>query len=400
MSGALLGFVGDVIVERDQPATAFATVAEPLADLDYLFGNLESPYTTRPRLAPSALIPVHVDPANAVALGAAGFSALSLANNHILDAGIDVMLDTAQLVRAQGVAVCGVGAEIRAARQPAVVRRAGRQIACLAYASVFPMGYEARTNWPGLAPMRAHTLYLGTANHWIPGEIPRVRTVPLEEDLRALQEDIALAAAESDVVIASFHWGDWTRPFVLTDHERRTARQAIDAGADVVVGHHHHALRGIEWYRGRPIFYGLGHFVFDAPLAADRAAALGAWADSPATAPTTSPGPDDADPGFGRIAAREGWPSLPFHPDMRMTALAWCRVDDSGAITAGFLPCVIRPDGNVHPCDPDSSDGRRVTDYLRTACAVGGSSVRLHPDPDTRLGGLPTIRVVDDPDIR
>lgn len=382
-SGTLIGMVGDVIVERDQPETAFTSVADQLQDLDYLFGNLESPYTIHPQLAPSALIPVHVDPSNAAALHTAPFSVLSLANNHILDAGIETMLGTADLVRANGIAVCGVGADIDQARRPAITEINGLRISCLAYASVFPAGYEARRNWPGLAPMRAHNLYRGTSNHWIPGEIPTVSTVPVEEDLAALRGDIARAAAHSDVVIASFHWGDWTRPFVVTDHEKRTARQAIDAGADIVVGHHHHALRGVEWYRGRPIFYGLGHFVFDAPLAAGRALALGAWADAP------------QESGYGRISAQAGWPTLPFHPDMRMTALAWCRLVEGVPHSAGFLPCLIDQDGNVRPCDPDTDDGRAIVDYVRTACAHADCEVRLVTDPNIRLGGISTVRIDD-----
>ena len=51
----------------------------------------------------------------------------------------------------------------------------------------------------------------------------------------------------------------------MTDYEFVLARSAIDFGADVVLGHHHHFLRGIELYRSKPIFYGLGHFVFDLP---------------------------------------------------------------------------------------------------------------------------------------
>ena len=64
-------------------------------------------------------------------------------------------------------------------------------------------------------------------------------------------------------MIASFHWGSaWKRGF-LTDYEREVAPVAIDAGADLVLGHHHHFLRGVEFHEDRPIFYGLGHFVFD-----------------------------------------------------------------------------------------------------------------------------------------
>src|SRR6185437_4257994 len=119
------------------------------------------------------------------------------------------------------------------------------------------------------------------------------------------------ARESSDLVVTSFHWGEYLRPFHLTEHERRTARYCIDQGADMVVGHHHHALRGMEWYKGKPIMYGLGHFVFDLVLEWSEEYKKGlaellspAFFDTPYT-----------------TAPKEGWPYLPMHEDTRMTVL-------------------------------------------------------------------------------
>src|SRR5258707_8582979 len=118
--------------------------------------------------------------------------------------------------------------------------------------------------------------------------------------------DIENVKQRAVVVLTSLHWGDAVRPSVLTDHERTVAHAAIEAGADAVVGPHHHVLRGVEIHRGKPIFYGLGNFVWDAPEG---------WAD------TFSPAFKENMRLYGKygLRARPGFPRLPFHPDGRMT---------------------------------------------------------------------------------
>lgn len=373
-----LAFVGDVFVDRADPASSLDRVRETLRSADYRFANLESIFTDDPHLAPSALMPVHAPASNAVALADHTFNVVSLAHNHTLDAGHRALLDTRARLTADGVSTCGAGADFDQAHRPSVVQAAGRTVSTLAYASMMPMGYEARQNWPGIAAMRARNVHEDTPNHWVPGEVPRTRTEPLPADVAALEGDLRAARSDSDLVVASFHWGDWTRKFHVTDHERRTARTAIDAGADIVVGHHHHALRGFEWYQGKPIFYGLGHFVFDSPGLADRAIHLGLW-----------PGHEDD---YGAIMPRTGQPErFVFHPDMRMTMIAWCEVTDSG-IRAGFIPCHLDDSGDPVPLAPDSELGRQVITYVEAANRAIGSSAVIDRTPSVRLGEAPVLQ--------
>src|SRR5262249_24844902 len=132
---------------------------------------------------------------------------------------------------------------------------------------VFPMGYEARSNVPGLVSLRAYDLWRpALENYHVPGTAPVEQTVPDPRDLAALAADIAKAKHVADLVFTSFHWGDFLRPYHLRGHETRSARWCIDQGVDCVIGHHHHTLRGMEWYQGKPILYGLGNFVFDMRL--------------------------------------------------------------------------------------------------------------------------------------
>jgi poly-gamma-glutamate synthesis protein (capsule biosynthesis protein) len=372
----LLGFVGDLLVDRDDPESVFDAVAEALATPDILFGNCEVPYTADPHLAPSSPDPLFAHPDNTRALH--HFDVLSLANNHVVDAGHDAMLETAEHLRRVGAVPVGIGRDIDEARRPAVVERNGLRVAYLAYASVFPHGYEARAGWPGLAPVRSLNHHVERLpNYWGPGIPGRVVSLPHEEDLAALRDDLASAKAQFDLVVASFHWGDFERPFALTDHERRTARFAVDHGADVVVGHHHHIPRGMEWYAGRPIFYGLGHFVFDV-----RDPNLPDWY-APETEPT-----GEAD--SYAFYPRPGWPLLPMHPDARMTMLAWTDVDRGGVRAAGLLPCTLAPDGRVHPHDARSDAGRSVLAYLQRACDAQDLGVTLTESERVRIGGLTT----------
>jgi poly-gamma-glutamate capsule biosynthesis protein CapA/YwtB (metallophosphatase superfamily) len=374
-----MAFVGDVLVDRVDPPGAFDAVRDVFEVFDYRFANLEGVYADDPHHAPSAYLPVYASRSNATAIADGIFSAMALAHNHSVDAGHAALLDTRQILLDHGVGVAGAGADIEEARRPAVVHAAGKTVALLAYASMFPAGYEARKNWPGIAPMRALNIYPGTPNHWIPGELSDVRTVPHEEDARQLEQDIADAKQTCDIVVASFHWGDWTRPFHITDHERRTARAAIDAGADVVVGHHHHALRGFEFYRGKPIFYGLGHFVFDAQQIPDRVKALGTWGDDPES--------------YGSLVPRPGSPdSFPFHSDMRITGIAWCEEQPGETpVKAGIIPCLLDIDGDPVMVDPRDPDWQRIVAYLTEACVSQGFAMTLHVEENVPASGITSL---------
>ena len=76
-----------------------------------------------------------------------------------------------------------------------------------------------------------------------------------------MQADIEALRAQVDVLTVAFHKGVAHTPALLAMYERKVAKAAIEAGADIIVGHHAHILRGIEIYKGKPIFHGLGNFV-------------------------------------------------------------------------------------------------------------------------------------------
>ena len=251
-NSVLLGLTGDLLVNRDDPEGIFSEIQPALDDTDILFGNVEAGYSDDPQISMTAAIPSYAPLSNLAAFPAAGFDVVSMANNHVMDSGSESMLAVVERFSDMGMRTVGAGINLAAAREPAIIERNGLKIAYLAYASMFPYGYEARANFPGLAPMRSHNLYIEPIeNNYTPGVPPRIRAVPHATDLKNMKEDLRKARERADIVVASFHWGDFQRPFHLTDHERRIARTVIDEGADLVLGHHHHILRGIEWYRGQ-----------------------------------------------------------------------------------------------------------------------------------------------------
>jgi Bacterial capsule synthesis protein PGA_cap len=370
--------VGDVLVDRDDPLDAFAHIRGVLTAGDVLFGNCEGVYAATVSLPPHVGAAVIVDPSNMAGVASAGFTVMSCANNHIGDGGHAAMFDTAGHLRSAGIAPAGIGANLAEARAPVIVEARGLRVAVLAAASVFPYGYEARADWPGLAPVRGYNLYEDADPYnWVPGALPNVRTFTDEQDLAALEASIAAARREADVVLASFHWGDWTRPAHLTEHEIRVAHRAIDFGADIVAGHHHHLLRGIEWYRERPIFYGLGHLIFDLQRTFERLPA-GLVGEVPAGRPDNYYG----------LAVRPGWPQLPMHPDARMTMVAWADISAGGVTGIGVIPCVINPQGQAVPLSADGEEGQRVLEYLAWTCADQGLRVSIEPSDDHEVGGV------------
>jgi poly-gamma-glutamate capsule biosynthesis protein CapA/YwtB (metallophosphatase superfamily) len=382
----LMGFVGDVHVDRKRPDEVFDAVREVLAVPQVLFANLEGAYTDDR----SACSPISVTGAvrNLDAYAEAGFNVMSLANNHVMDAGYDSMLATRSRLAALGVATCGAGAGLSEAYEPAVLDAGGIRIAFVALASVFAKGWEAEEGKPGLAPMRAYDRWREAwpALH-APGMRPLIDTVPDEKDLSRLLEAVHRARDQADLVIASFHWGDYTREFHLTDHEVRTARYCIDQGAHMVIGHHHHALRGMEWYRSRPIMYGLGHFVFDFPwpFQGDEAKS---FAES------------DVGRYFRQVeysgGPQPGWPFLPFPKETRMSALAWATASRDGIAEIGFLPCRLAPDGLVHPLRLDSPDRREVVAYVDRCNRSQGLNSRLDLTSGIEHAGYPSVKVAPD----
>jgi poly-gamma-glutamate capsule biosynthesis protein CapA/YwtB (metallophosphatase superfamily) len=250
--------VGDVIIGRDEPTTILKHVVDVLRSGDISFATCDQAYSNKgdPYISPTHVL--RPDPNNISALVYAGLSLVSLANNHSMDLGPENLLDSIDMIRKAGIEVVGVGKNILEARQPAILERKNNRIGFLAYGCVGPDRAVATEDKPGHAPIRAWTIYKQVDLQ--PGTPPEIITLAYRDELTAMEEDIRILKSQVDVVVVSFHWGLHFLPALIPMYEFEIGHAAIDAGADIIFGCHAHILKGIEVYKGKVIFHGLGNF--------------------------------------------------------------------------------------------------------------------------------------------
>lgn len=292
-------FAGDVMLD-DGPGKVIASGGDPLApfaallaDADYRIGNLECPIATTGTALGNKIYTFRADP-RVVSVLKGRFDAMSVANNHSGDYGKDAFLETLAHLDAAGIRHFGGGKNLAEAHAPLWVDAKGLRVAVLGYNEFKPRSFEAGAKHPGVA--------------W-------------SEDSQVISDIRAARKAGADLVIPFMHWG-WEREPEPGARQRDLARQMIDAGADIVVGGHPHVTQGAEIYRGRPIIYSLGNFVFD---------------------------------GFELPAARRGW-ILRLSLDKR-GVLAWdtleAQMDDEGTprpASGKLTPCGERGDTRIRMC--------------------------------------------------
>lgn len=255
---------GDVAVCRADCASMFTGCRAALQHADLCIAQLEAPISERGAKVPNARLAMRAPIASARAMREAGIDVVSCAGNHCLDFGYEALSDTLLHLREAGLQACGAGETLDGALDPAYCAAGGRRVALIAASSILPEGYAAQPDKPGCAPLRAFTVYEPIEPDQ-PGTAPHTRSFPHEGDLAALVERIRRARAVADWVLVSLHWGIHMVPFALAEYQRTAAHALIDAGADAILGHHPHLLKGVELYRGRPVFYSLGNFAIEQP---------------------------------------------------------------------------------------------------------------------------------------
>ena len=362
--------VGDVMVKRDKPESAFELSRPILQAADFTFGNCESTYASSGSPNPATRGVVRADPRNVDGLTYAGFDVMSFANNHHLDAGYEAFFETLEHLHGNGIQTCGAGQDLDEARQPAIVERDGTRVAFLGYSTIMFPGYEARPGKPGCAPMNILTHYAQSEIEQ-PGCEARVTTVVAPDALRMLREDIERAKAQADVVVVTPHWGIHFTPVEVSAYESELGRAAIDFGADLVLGHHQHILKGIEVYKGKAIFHGLANFVLDVYM--------GEHANNPGVKDMQRHFPEYA------IGPREGYPSYPFHPEARQTVIAKAIIEDKQIVSVSFIPCLINTEGQPEPLKSGDSRFDDVSDYQQRISKQVGFDTTFQPGEDEVL---------------
>lgn len=232
-----LTFAGDVTLSdhfadaigKDYERT-FANMDEyRKADLGMV--NLENPLTRATIPLPNKDFNFKADPDAVKVLTSGGVSLVNLANNHAMDYQEPGLVETLDTLKQAGIAHVGAGRNVKEARRPEIIDVKGQRVAYFGY-------YGA--DFESAGETKAGTNYA---------------------DEQRIAEDIKAVRSQVDWVIVNYHWGEElaTHP---ADWQVNLAHFSIDQGADVVVGHHPHVLQGAEIYKGRPIAYSMGNFIF------------------------------------------------------------------------------------------------------------------------------------------
>ena len=262
---------GDInLLGIDDPAVPFRRVAPTLKAADAVFANLEcclfDPDEKREMLRDdqSGFEGIYASPASGVALQHAGVQVVGNANNQ--NYGAQAILASNRRLDELGVMHAGTGANKAAARASVIIERNGVKIGFLQRTSQYwPNNHEAGAHAAGVAAMKAYTAYQPPyyKDNNIPPNRPgapaRVVTWTDPDYLAELKADIAALKRQCDIVISSHHWGYGED---VLQYQRELAHAAVDAGTDVIMGHGPHFPLAIEFYKGKPIYYGLAMFCF------------------------------------------------------------------------------------------------------------------------------------------
>jgi len=211
-------------------AYPFEKISSFMKSKDLVLVNLETPLTVYPRVRGFFAS----DPRYARAMMDAGISMVSLANNHIFDADEIGFLQTLDHLEDAGLFYVGAGSDFEDARLGRYVQLNDTKLVFLSYTQFCNAGFvSVAAEYPGILPL----------------------------DRELIVRDIEVAKKKAELVFVSLHWGFEDQPSV---HPKQVeiAHSLIDAGADVIIGHHPHVPHGIEIYKRRPILYSLGNFIF------------------------------------------------------------------------------------------------------------------------------------------
>ena len=234
---AALVFVGDVMLGRGVAQVldgdweaSFAAVRSWLGEADVAFANLESPLTVSPQLSDG--YDLRAPPSAVIALRAAGFDVVSLANNHTLDAGEAGLRETMDTLHMAGLGSL-VDWRLKSSRPDA-------------------------GSWTYKSAASISQIFSFLAFDDSVASL----------DLAMAGEAVTLAAEQADLVIVSVHWGGEYQASP-SRRQRAIARTLTDAGAGLIIGHGPHVVQRVEWIEETLVAYSLGNFLFDQLYPAD-----------------------------------------------------------------------------------------------------------------------------------
>jgi hypothetical protein len=346
--------VGDVIIDREEPATIFRHVADVLQSADITYANMEQVLsdtgTPDPRqavYASSKMVDAYVKN---------NIDVVSAATNHIGDWGKEGILGTMKTLKAAGIPYCGVGENLNEARKPVILERKGTKVGFLNFCTVHLPEYAATDDRPGLAPIKVWTVY--EKLDFQPATPPLVVSITHKEDLEDLVERVKDLKTRVDVAVLVMHWGQHLLPAIIPDYCIEIGHAAIDAGADMVLGSHTHILKGIEMYKGKPIFYSLANFCLE----------LGSHMR------------DHKHVGMlDKLYRIKDW------HDRRKTMMVKAIIEDGKVKRVSYIPCYERDDKEPEIVKRSDPRGQDVFNYVEEISRSEGLNVHFEWDGDEVL---------------
>lgn len=318
--------VGDCIFEEGVDAEFLLELtSESLKSADILVGQCEITYSNTPVSTITDRIPKPRDPDVMEGLIPAGFNVMTLAGNHVWDLGKPGIEDTTEWLRDRSVAITGAGLNLEEARIPAKVQRNGIIFGFLSYNCVGPKETWASRDKSGCAYVNIITHY--ELDHATPGGIPTAYIGIELDSLEMMQDDIKKLRSQCDVLVVSFHKGLVHTPITVMNYERHLSYAAIDAGADLIIGHHAHILHGIEHYKGKIIFHSLGNYAVSLRMTVDPTQGVEQWALRRKKLFGFEPDPE--------------YPTYPFHPEAVHTIIAKCYIEEKKIVKVNYIPCLV-----------------------------------------------------------
>ncbi len=256
-------FAGDIMmwdrmqkpIEKHGVNYPFEATAALLQSADYTVGNLECPIAEKHEKRRKKGFYYKVPSFTLEGLKWAGFDMLSLANNHIRDCGDGGLIETFDFLDEAGLPYFGAGRNLAEAMEPKIVDIKGLKVAFVGFIS--QEIYLKDKSWldiPGKYEKQKKKIvrHLAATNE-------RPGTIIAKEDI--VREMVSKARTQADLIIVVPHWGLRYHQPIWEDQEI-LGHAAIDAGADLIVGHHNHIRQAVEVYKGKPIIYGIGNFAF------------------------------------------------------------------------------------------------------------------------------------------
>ncbi len=357
---------------------------------------------------------------------AMGFDLFACANNHTLDYSIEGLLATIEVLEAKGVAFAGIGRTLAEARMPVYLDHPGGSVALLSCTSTFAKGQSAGEQRPelqgrpGLNPLRVDTVYEVTEEqlqtlraiaeglglerqrlerialgfgfppdapelfpfleaNFRAADRPAIKTAPKAQDLEAIAQWTRDARARADLVVMSLHaheqGADKEEP---AEFIPAFARRMIDEGADLVVGHGPHLLRGIEFYRGRPIFYSLGNLIGQNELVYKLPAdSYERFRVDPSRTPSE----------LFRIRNQDGQKGFPADKRYWQTVMPICHFEGGRVRRIELIPITLGPGEPTHrrgrPRLAQATEAREILERLAHLSAPFGTTFDLDGDRAT-----------------